>query len=368
MFEIESALIAPARKKKPEAEKAPFVAPEGYEWTSGRQFQDPIVGMIFIPVKHERRHGKFYVNWLFAMERYVDRPTVITDHVGPDAEQNCCVKIAADGGVFKYHFSRGWVLTKDKVPATLAPESLVLQDIIPFEIGKVPQNFTGTGPRGTWEFSDEEFCENQIVRLVPYATHPVTREFTHPGDNLFEDHHGANQSHRDLWGAVGTIDSVSWLGWDDGARPVRKVQYHYDDGYRAARITLENGTQVMWRVESLLRLCDEEHPSVLLRKKLEGTESELKSTQNQLASAQEKIDFLSRELKESTGRVNPEMQELYTTVQKLLTQYFLNGEISTSDSEDAKVFDQLVLAYRAARATINRKGEEQDDVSDSSAD
>ncbi len=333
----DGSLIAPAIKKVPE--KAPYSAPEGYAWKRFSKWERNLQGKIFIPETHERRHGKHYVNWLLAMEDYVGKPSRIYDFAGLDQEQVPHVKIYEDGRRFHYNLVRGWVLTKDGEAVWQLPEGFELQPTIPYTVGKAPTTYVEANEHGIWDFANAARVRNGLrVRLAPYAVHPREPSKEHPGMNTYFDHDDDQQTPRDLWGSYGVVSAH-----DSQAYGRESL---YDSGFPAARVRLDDGRTVIWRIESLLTLVDHDDPIVTLR-------DELNTARSLLRTANDRISHLENQIENSTGRIDPKMRALYQSVQRLLTRYFLNGEVSTTDTDDARVFDNLVQRYRAARLSVH---------------
>jgi hypothetical protein len=342
-------LIAPALPKK--AEKCPYPAPEGYVWKKPKAKDVIPVGTIFIPGVHERVHGRWYNNWVEQMREYVGKETRIIENTGRDSFENETVKIESDGGFYKFNPCRGWVLTKDGNHISDAPVDFS-RPKAPV-IGVAPDSMAGRNELGLWEFLQDPVT-GIAVRLSPYTVFPVTKPSEIPGDNNFVDYDHCHADYINCIGAYGRVVNTHYF--DQTSYPAQTRVGYDNAGRRIIQIELQDGKVVDWRLESTLTLVGHNDPTARVRLENDQLKAELSSVKNELAISKDitithdaKIQYLEAELSRAQGRIDPAMRDLYLSVQRLLTRYFLVGELSTSDSGDAAMFDNLVDRYRAAR-------------------
>jgi hypothetical protein len=271
------------------------------------------------------------------------------------------VKIESDSGTFKFNPYRGWALMKDGEYVSDAP--INLSPVEDPEIGVAKEDFVGRNELGLWEFLNDAIL-GIAVRLNAYTVFPTTEKSEKPGDNNYVDYSGHNASSIELVGKYGKIHRTHDY---DSSTGNQRVMYD-NTGRRIVEIELDDHKTVYWRLESLLTLVGHNDPTARVRAKNDELVADVARMKADLHTAQElnltnaaKIAYLEAELSRAQGRIDPTMRDLYLSVQRLLTRYFLTGDLSTHDSGDAAVFDNVVERYRAARKAIeaNRGGKHQ---------
>ena len=352
-------IIAPAIPRK--AEKCPFPAPDGHTWKRPKAKDVIPVGTIFIPGVHERFHGRWYSNWVEGMRRYTDKVTKVVENCGRDCSDNETVKIESDMGTFKFNPYRGWVLMKDGEYVSAAP--IELTGVKDPDIGVADDALVGRNDLGLWEFLNDAVL-GIAVRLNTYTVFPSTHTSEKSGDNNYYDYTAHYSEYLSLVGKYGRICRTNDYNGSSGTQSVM-----YDDsGRRVVEVELDDCKRVLWRLESLLTLVGHNDPTARVRAKNDELVADVTQLKTDLHTAQElnltnaaKIAYLEAELSRAQGRIDPTMRDLYLSVQRLLTRYFLTGDLSTNDSGDAAVFDNVVERYRAARKAIeaNRGGKNQ---------
>ena len=352
-------IIAPAIPKK--AEKCPIAAPDGYTWKRLKSKDVVPVGTIFVPGVHERFHGRWYNNWVEGMRKYTHLPTRILENCGRDCSDSESVKIESDGGTFKYNTYRGWALTKDSEYVSEAPIGLA-GPVAP-TIGVADDSLVGHNELGFWEFLNDAIL-GIAVRLNSYTIFPATEKHSKTGENDYVDYSGHNVEQIEYVGQYGRISRTHEY---DSSQGTQRVMYD-GSGRRIVQVDLGHDKTVYWRLESLLTLVGHNDPTARVRVKNEELASEATRLKADLNTAQElnltnaaKIAYLEAELSRAQGRIDPAMRDLYLSIQRLLTRYFLNGEFSTTSGGDATMFDNVVERYRIARKAIeaNRGGKHQ---------
>jgi YD repeat-containing protein len=269
--------------------------------------------------------------------------------------------IESDGATFKYNTYRGWALTKDGEYVSEAPIGLTVS--MEPTIGVADDSLVGHNDLGFWEFLNDAIL-GIAVRLNSYTIFPVTEKHSKTGENDYVDYSGHNVEQIEYVGQYGRISRTHEY---DSSQGTQRVMYD-GSGRRIVQVDLGHDKLVFWRLESLLTLVGHNDPTARVRQKNEELTIETTRLKADIHTAQElnltnsaKIAYLEAELTRAQGRIDPDMRDLYLSVQRLLTRYFLNGDFSTNNSGDATMFDNVVERYRAARKAIeaNRGGKHQ---------
>ena len=365
-WEIES---TPAAKKIPKAMKGLPELPEGYSWEACRV--DPKPGAVFVPGKHKPYNTADYpnhLNFCHAMLPFMGKVTAVRASRGSDSSGKSTISIEADDGMFNYRWMNGWILKRDGVVVTkeYLPEGLTLfsQTV---KAGFPDTNLVGDKQDGCWEYFSGKITDldaGQQFILGPYAILSVPNTKAQ-GDNTYVQYYGDIDStpvqmslgpSGDLVGQLAEIildeDAIhiatDWLGQDT-------ILVQTDAG------------RVYWRVDSLIQKTDESSFAVQQRrtiKQLTGTidhlSEELSAANNTKQDQFRQILQLEKQVADlRTAAVQQvDYKALYLSVQRLLTRYFINGGLDTSNEGDARVLDHLAQRYRAVRGAITeaRKG------------
>ena len=367
-WEIES---VPAAKKIPKSMKGLPELPEGYVWEPCRV--DPKPGAIFVPGKHKPYNTADYpnhLNFCHAMLPFIGKVTTVRASRGPDSSGKWTISIDADDGMFNYRWMNGWILKRDGVVVTKEglPEGLELfsQTV---KVGFPDTNLVGDRMDGCWEYfngKSADLKEGDEFILGPYAI--LNMSYTKAqGDNVYVQYYE-------------DIDStLVRMSIAPSGQLVGKTARVIEDGLCLGvatdwlgmdTILLETDAgRVYWRVDSLIQKTDESNFAVQQRRtitQLTGTidhlTAELTAANNMKQDQFRQILQLERQVADlrSEAAHQVDYKNLYLSVQRLLTRYFINNGLDTSNVGDARVLDQLAQRYRAVRGAITeaRKGKQ----------
>jgi hypothetical protein len=350
--------------------------PKGYIWEACRV--QPQIGAIFIPGKHKpyfTSEYSAYLNATTAMKDFYGKVTFITAHHGWDSAKKETVSIDADGGLFRYRWVHGWILKKDGVVVlkdALESEVQFYRQAVP--VGLPDCDLLGDQADGVWEYyggtgDDLDPSKGEEFILGPYGIFPCTPAAA--GDNVLaqypSDLDATGQAPRTSW-AVNHA-SAAYVGKRATVRERTMLSYTRDWIDREV-VEVDVGNETFyWRVESLIQRVTEYNINVQNRQELRAAKKENVDLRAEVEILKEKLEKAESTVASMTATLaaarkkleeHKVYQDLYRSVQRLLTRYFLNGELSTSDQADARVLENLAQRYRAVRSAVTEARKESD--------